>query len=131
MTDKSDGIGSVDGLSSHKRADTMSVSDDHSSIQSSLQKPVIQNISPRTISGVLSQSNQKAIDWSLNGLIAFASYNRVLVVDAIHGLRVCQSLHRHNSSVCLIRWCPSTDLKLCSVDTNGTIIVWDVNEGSV
>ncbi|CAG2111089.1 unnamed protein product [Medioppia subpectinata] len=138
-------IGSNDALSSAKRADTTPTAD-----QTSLQKPVIQNISPRTISGVLSQWNQKAIDWSLSGLIAIGSHNRVVVVDALHGLKLCQSmssheskrnqsfnsflssgLHRHNHSVCLIRWCHSNDLKLCSVDTTGTIIIWDVSEGSV
>ena len=42
-----------------------------------------------------------------------------------------EALDRHKSSVCLIRWCDSHELRLCSVDTNGTIIYWDVSEGSV
>lgn len=42
-----------------------------------------------------------------------------------------KALHRHKSSVCLLRWCDNHELRLCSVDTNGTIIFWDVSEGSV
>ena len=61
--------------------------------QLSSQKPVIQNISVRTLPGVLSQFNQNSIHWSTNGLIAFGSHNRVIVVDSIESLKVCQSMY--------------------------------------
>jgi hypothetical protein len=57
-----------------------------------LQTPIIHNISPRTISGVLTQTNQNAIDWSSNGLIAFGSHNRVIVADTKKSVKYCQSM---------------------------------------
>jgi hypothetical protein len=57
-----------------------------------LQTPIIHNISPRTISGVLTQTNQNAIDWSSNGLIAFGSHNRVIIADTKKCVRYCQSM---------------------------------------
>jgi len=55
------------------------------------QTPIIHNISPRTISGVLNQYNQNAIDWSLNGLIGFGCQNRVIIADTKNSIKVCQS----------------------------------------
>lgn len=60
-----------------------------------LQTPIIHNICPRTISGVLTQSNQNAIHWSSNGLIAFGCHNRVIIADTKKSVKVCQSMSCH------------------------------------
>ena len=53
--------------------------------------PVVANISPKILSGPLSSSNVNAIDWSYNGLIAFAYQNRIAIVEMAKSMRVCQS----------------------------------------
>ena len=83
-------INESNGLVSDKnRVETVVSSDGP---HSSAQKPVIQNISPLTITGVLSQSNQNSIEWSVRGFIAFGSHSRVVVVDTLKSLRICQSM---------------------------------------
>lgn len=40
-------------------------------------------------------------------------------------------LHRHQHSVCMVKWSPNdANLRLASVDTSGTIIIWNVLDGT-
>ncbi|KAH9517429.1 WD repeat-containing protein 11 [Dermatophagoides farinae] len=86
---------------------------------------------PSTISGVLHAQNSGALDWSSNGLIAYGCQNLVVIVDTRPTLSFRQTLHRHKHIVCLVKWSPLTNhLCLCSIDTIGMIVVWDVIESA-
>lgn len=90
------------------------------------------HISPSTIPGILHFGNNGAIDWSLNGLIAYGCQNRIVVVDTAGSLSYCTTLHRHKHVVSLVKWSPavSADSQLASVDSSGVIIVWNVLEST-
>lgn len=50
------------------------------------------SLSASTIPGILHAQNCGAIDWSLNGLLAYGCQNRVVIVDTKSPLSFCQSL---------------------------------------
>ncbi|XP_027197476.2 WD repeat-containing protein 11-like [Dermatophagoides pteronyssinus] len=86
---------------------------------------------PSTIPGILHAQNSGALDWSSNGLIAYGCQNLVVIIDSRPTLSFRQTLHRHKHIVCLVKWSPLTNhLCLCSIDTIGMIVVWDVIEST-
>ncbi|KAF7489636.1 WD repeat-containing protein 11 [Sarcoptes scabiei] len=89
------------------------------------------SLTPLTIPGPLHPQNFGAIDWSINGTIAYGCQNLVIIVDTKPSLVFRQTLHRHKHFVCMLKWSPlSNHLCLCSIDSVGTIIIWDVLESS-
>lgn len=49
------------------------------------------HVSPGTIPGILHFNNNGAIDWSVNGLIAYGCQNHIVIVDTSHSLSYFQS----------------------------------------
>ena len=47
------------------------------------QRPPVAQVVLRTITGLCHSANRRAIDWSSNGLVAFASHGVVVVVDPV------------------------------------------------
>ncbi|GFY16613.1 WD repeat-containing protein 11 [Trichonephila clavipes] len=98
--------------------------------------PIIQKVSPRTITGVLSAANKGALDWGWQSFVAYGCHNHVVVIDT-QNVKVFQTLEKHTSDVVKVKWAnenhyhdlthPYT-LKLASLDTSGLIVVWDVKE---
>jgi len=63
----------------------------YSNVSKTSTTPIIHNVSSRLLSGPLSPANQHAIDWSHNGLIAFANHNRVVIAQLKKTPNICQS----------------------------------------
>ena len=96
-------------------------------------------ISPRIFPGLLHPSNEGAIDWGFQNLIAYACQSSVVVVDPVK-LDILQTLDGHSSKIKAVRWSNNTltndctesyKLKLASGDENGTILIWNVLEATV
>ena len=51
--------------------------------QQQQQRPPVAQVVLRTITGLCHSANRRAIDWSSNGLVAFASHGVVVVVDPV------------------------------------------------
>ncbi|WAR21719.1 WDR11-like protein [Mya arenaria] len=94
-------------------------------------------LSPKAITGVLSQQNKGASDWGWQGLVAYGCNKNIVVVDPVT-VQVLQVLDKHKSSVVKVRWSRENyahdqgspySLRLASGDSSGNIVIWDVAQG--
>lgn len=92
---------------------------------------VSNTVYPHLINGHLCEENKYAFSLSTNGYIAFACYNKVIVLETVDTIRLCQNLNRHKYYVNRVLWCNENSFKLLSCDLKSNIIVWNVIEGSV
>lgn len=86
---------------------------------------------PHLINGHLADENKYAFNLSINGYLAFACFNKVIVLETVDTIRLCQNLNRHKYFVNRVLWCNENSFKLLSCDLKSNIIVWNVIEGSV
>ncbi|GIY84420.1 WD repeat-containing protein 11 [Caerostris darwini] len=114
----------------------MSLSIDSSKSIDEKTTPIIQRVSPRTLTGVLSTSNRGALDWGWQSFVAYGCYNHVVIIDT-QNIKIFQTLEKHTSDVVKVKWANENyyhdlthpySLKLASLDTSGLIFVWDVKE---
>ena len=88
-------------------------------------------ILPHLINGHLCEENKYAFSLSTNGYLAFACYNKVMVLETVDTIRLCQNLNRHKYYVNRVLWCNENSFRLLSCDLKANIIIWNVIEGSV
>lgn len=88
-------------------------------------------IFPHLINGHLCEENKYAFSLSTNGYLAFACYNKVIVLETVDTIRLCQNLNRHKYYVNRVLWCNENSFRLLSCDLKANIIIWNVIEGSV
>ena len=86
---------------------------------------------PHLINGHLCEENRNAFSLSTNGYIAFACYNKVIILESIDTIRLCQNLNRHKFYVNKVLWSNENSFRLLSCDVKSNIIIWNVIEGSV
>ncbi|KAK3585480.1 hypothetical protein CHS0354_003328 [Potamilus streckersoni] len=94
-------------------------------------------LSPKIFSGVLHNQNKGACDWGWQGLVAHGCHNFVTIVDP-QSVQVLQVLDKHKGNVVKVKWARENyhhdlsspyQLRLASGDSNGNIIIWDVDKG--
>lgn len=102
-------------------------------------QPNIAQIHQRTLtSNCHSSLNRNAIDWSRNGLLAYASHGVIVIVD-LNNLSPIQTLDRdHKTSVIRLKWSRAWskrhvahEMMLASADASGKILIWNVKSGEV
>ena len=102
-------------------------------------QPNIAQINLRTISSSCHSSlNKHALDYSRNGLLAYASHGVINVLDP-KALKIVQTLDReHKASVTRLKWSKawskrhvSHEMMLASADASGRILIWNVKSGEV
>lgn len=78
------------------------------------------------------------MDWSRNGLLAYASHGVIVIVDC-STLTQIQTLDRdHKTSVTRLKWSKAWskrhvahEMMLASADASGRILIWNVKSGEV
>ena len=78
------------------------------------------------------------MDWSRNGLLAYASHGVIVIVDCTT-LSQIQTLDRdHKTSVTRLKWSKAWskrhvahEMMLASADASGRILIWNVKSGEV
>ena len=78
------------------------------------------------------------MDWSRNGLLAYASHGVIVIVDC-KKLEQIQTLDRdHKTSVTRLKWSKAWskrhvahEMMLASADASGRILIWNVKSGEV
>ncbi|XP_065339644.1 WD repeat-containing protein 11-like [Cloeon dipterum] len=94
----------------------------------------IPKVSARTLVGAASTANIGALEWGAQGLLAYGSNCSVVVLDT-RNIQPVQTLEKHKHPVQKICWEPGSiqgktaGLFLASADSQGHIIVWDVQQG--
>ncbi|CAG0912849.1 unnamed protein product [Notodromas monacha] len=95
----------------------------------------IPHIASRTIPGILSKHNKKALDWGPHGLLAYGCNFVVVIVDPA-AVQHIQCLNKHKAAVTRVKWqnnrkCTSltnpSRMLLASCDSLGNILVWDAH----
>lgn len=99
--------------------------------QSNSTNSLSNTVFPHLINGHLCEENKNAFSLSTNGYIAFACYNKVIILETLDTIRLCQNLDRHKHYVNKVLWCNDNSFKLLSADLKANIIIWNVFEGSV
>ncbi|XP_025096054.1 WD repeat-containing protein 11-like [Pomacea canaliculata] len=93
---------------------------------------------PKIITGPLHAQNKGSCDWGWQGLLAYGCQNLVTVIDP-RTVQVLQVLDKHKGIVTQVKWANENyhhdlnspyNLRLASADSMGTILVWDVMQGS-
>ncbi|XP_065883318.1 WD repeat-containing protein 11-like isoform X2 [Dysidea avara] len=93
----------------------------------------------QTIPGVRHQQNKMASAWGNHSLIAYGCQSNVIIVDS-RTAQMVQTLIHHKATVTQVCWCEDMHqhsmstpycLKLCSVDSSGVCVTWDVAMGTV
>ena len=102
-------------------------------------QPSIAQINVRTMtSSIHSSLNKNAMDWSRNGLLAYASHGVINILDP-QNIKVIQTLDReHKASVTRLKWSKAWskrhvahEMMLASADASGRILIWNVKSGEV
>ena len=70
-------------LTKHDDDDTKMDGDTKSRNGVESQRPPVAQVVLRTITGLCHSANRRAIDWSSNGLVAFASHGVIVVADPV------------------------------------------------
>ena len=94
--------------------------------------------SAKTIDYYTTYCNRYAMDWSRNGLLAYASHGVIVIVDC-STLTQIQTLDRdHKTSVTRLKWSKAWskrhvahEMMLASADASGRILIWNVKSGEV
>lgn len=91
------------------------------------------------IPGQLHSLNKMTMDWGPNKLIAYSSWNYIIIIDP-KSMRRIHTLDKHTKIITKLKWAshdliPSSlydyNLTLASGDECGVILIWNVNEGIV
>ncbi|KAM3720262.1 WD repeat-containing protein [Dirofilaria immitis] len=90
-----------------------------------------------TLPGSLHPSNKDAFSWNEKGLLVYGAHCMLVVVDVLRN-KIIQTLERHTSAITHI-CCSSEEevgfsaevrLRCASADVGGTVVVWDIVEGT-
>lgn len=94
---------------------------------------------PLLIPGQLHPNNKMTMDWGPNKLVAYSSWNCIIIADP-KMMRRIHTLDKHNKIITKLKWSdhdliPSSlndyILTLASGDESGNVFIWNVNDGII